>query len=79
VFVGLQQERRALLDRTTDLERRLEAVSGAKLDQSLERIERLLVMAGDEAAASGPVTEALEAMRRLRQDILAPVTPPQQR
>ena len=79
VFVGLQQERRRLLDRTTDLERRLEAVSGAKLDQALERIERLLVMAGDEGAESGPVTEALEAMRKLRQDILAPITPPQQR
>ena len=53
VFVGLQQERRRLLDRTADLERRLEAVSGAKLDQALERIERLIVMAGDDATSGG--------------------------
>ena len=79
VFVGLQQERRRLLDRTTDLERRLEAVSGAKLDQALERIERLLVMAGDEGSNSGPISEALETMRKLRQDILTPIAPPQQR
>jgi len=79
VFVGLQQERRRLIDRTTDLERRLEAVSGAKLDQALERIERLIVMAGDDATAGGPLAEAVEAMRKLRQDMLAPITPPQQR
>jgi len=79
VFVGLQQERRRLLDRTTDLERRLEAVSGAKLDQALERIERLIVMASDDGTSGGPIAEALEAMRKLRQDILAPITPPQQR
>ena len=36
-------------------------------------------MAGDDATAGGPLAEAVEAMRKLRQDMLAPITPPQQR
>src|SRR5881275_3326834 len=48
VFLGLQHERRRLLDRAADLQRRLEAVSGERLDASLTKVERLLVMAGDD-------------------------------
>jgi CheY-like chemotaxis protein len=76
VFVGLQQQRQKLLQRTDDLERRLEAVSGDRLNKSLDRIERLLVMAGDERP-SGPLVEALEVLRKLRDDISSPVTPTQ--
>src|SRR5881227_1593183 len=53
VFIGLQQERERLVRRTQDLERRLESVSGEALDGTLARVERLLVMSGDDAAASG--------------------------
>jgi len=79
VFVGLQQERERLLRRTTDLERRLDAVGGESLDGSLARVERLLVMSGDDATASGPLAEALEALRSLRADLAAPVTTPHPR
>jgi len=79
VFVGLQQERQRLLRRTQDLERRLDAVGGESLDGTLARVERLLVMSGDDAAASGPLAEALEALRSLRADLAAPVTTPHPR
>jgi CheY-like chemotaxis protein len=79
VFVGLQQERQRLLRRTQDLERRLDAVGGESLDGTLARVERLLVMSGDDAAASGPLAEALDALRSLRADLAAPVTTPHPR
>ena len=79
VFVGLQQERERLLRRTTDLERRLDAVGGESLDGTLARVERLLVMSGDDVTASGPLAEALEALRSLRADLAAPVTAPHPR
>ena len=71
VFVGLQQERQRLLDRTTDLERRLDAVSGERLQAALTRVERLMVMAGEESDG-GPLREAVEAVRALREDLAAP-------
>ena len=80
VFLGLQQERRRLTEQARDLQRRLEAVSGEKLDASLGRVERLLVMAGDDRGTSGPLAEALETLRAVRSDLAAPaVTPPSQR
>jgi CheY-like chemotaxis protein len=79
VFVRLQQERRALLDQMDDLERRLEAVQSDQLGQALERVERLLVMAGDDGAGGGPIAEALEELRTLRRHLLNPVLPPQSR
>ena len=78
VFVGMQQERRRLLDRITDLERRLDAVSGERLAQALERVERLLVMSGDEGSPDGPAVEALAELRKLREDLLTPFTTPSQ-
>lgn len=77
VFVGLQQERERLLRRTEDLERRLEAVSGERLAATLARVERLLVMAGDDGGVGGPLAEAIDLMRSLRDDLAAPVTPNQ--
>jgi CheY-like chemotaxis protein len=79
VFVGLQQERQQLLQRSQDLERRLEAVSGEVLDATLARVERLLVMSGDDERATGPLAEAIDALRALRDDLAAPVTTPTQR
>ena len=79
VFVGLQQERQRLLRRTQDLERRLDAVGGESLDAALARVERLLVMSGDDATTSGPLAEALETLRGLRADLAAPVTTPHPR
>ena len=77
VFVGLQQERRRLEEQTLDLQRRLQAVGGEALEQALERVERLLVLAGDDTSSSGPLAEAREAIRNLRADFAAPtaVTP----
>jgi CheY-like chemotaxis protein len=72
VFVGLQQERDRLLQRTRDLERRLEAVGGENLQAALARVERLLVMAGDDGAVGGPLGEAVDALRALRDDLAAP-------
>src|SRR3954452_5156675 len=72
VFVGLQQERQRLLLRTQDLERRLEAVGGENLHAALARVERLLVMAGDEGGPGGPLGEALDALRALRDDLVTP-------
>src|SRR5881398_2594020 len=60
VFVGLQQERQRQLERAHDLERRLEAVGGERLDAALSRVERLLVMSTDDLTTSGPLSEALE-------------------
>jgi CheY-like chemotaxis protein len=71
VFVGLQQERQRLLARTGDLERRLEAVSGERLQAVLARVERLMVMAG-EGSDQGPLREAVDAVRALREDLAAP-------
>src|SRR4051812_25919615 len=79
VFVGLQQERQRLLARLADLERRLETVSGDRLDAELAKVERLLVMAGEEKAGSGLLTEALDVVRGVRADLAAPVTAPSQR
>jgi CheY-like chemotaxis protein len=80
VFLGLQQERQRLLDQANDLQRRLEAVSGERLDASLAKVERLLVMAGDEAGDAGPLAEALETLRNVRSDLASPtVSPPAQR
>ena len=79
VFVGLQQERERLLRRTEDLERRLEAVSGEKLAATLARVERLLVMAGDDGGVGGPLAEATDLLRALRDDLAAPVSAPTQR
>ena len=79
VFVGLQQERERLLRRTEDLERRLEAVGGEKLAATLARVERLLVMAGDDGGVGGPLAEATDLLRTLRDDLAAPVSAPTQR
>jgi hypothetical protein len=38
----------------------------------------LLVMAGDETAASGPFAEAIEELRTLRDNLLAPASAPVQ-
>ena len=76
VFVGLQQERERLLRRTEDLERRLDAVSGEKLSATLARVERLLLMAGDDNGAAGPLPEAVDLLRTLREDLAAPVAAP---
>lgn len=73
VFVGLQQERERLLRRTDDLERRLDAVSGEKLATTLAKVERLLVMAGDDNV-SGPLAEATDLLRALRDDLSAPIS-----
>jgi CheY-like chemotaxis protein len=74
VFVGLQEERRRLLERTRDLERRLDAVRGEHLEAALIRIEKLLLMASGDAPEPGPLTEALEALRSLRADLANPGT-----
>ena len=79
VFVGLQQERERLLRRTEDLERRLDAVSGEKLAATLARVERLLVMAGDDGTVGGPLAEAVDLLRTLRDDLAAPISAPTQR
>jgi CheY-like chemotaxis protein len=79
VFVGLQQERERLLRRTEDLERRLDAVGGEKLAATLARVERLLVMAGDDGSVGGPLAEAIDLLRALREDLAAPVSAPTQR
>jgi len=79
VFVGLQQERQRLLARTEDLERRLESVSGEKLAATLARVERRLVMAGDDNGLGGPQAEAIDLLRALRDDLGAPVAAPVQR
>jgi len=79
VFVGLQQERQRLLNRLADLERRLETVGGEGLDGPLSRIERLLVMSGDEGRTDGPLAEALEVVRSLRETLNAPASTPVQR
>lgn len=73
VFVGLQQDRERLLRRTDDLERRLDAVSGEKLAATLARVERLLVMSGDDGSVGGPLAEAVDLVRALRDDLDAPV------
>jgi CheY-like chemotaxis protein len=79
VFVGLQQQRERLLRRTEDLERRLDAVGGEKLATTLARVERLLVMAGDDGSTGGPLAEATDLLRALRDDLSAPVSAPTQR
>ena len=76
VFVGLQEERRRLLERTRELERRLDAVRGEHLEAALIRIEKLLLMASGDAPEPGPLTEALEALRSLRSDLANPGTGP---
>ena len=79
VFVGLQNERESLLRRTEDLERRLDAVGGEKLASTLARVERLLVMAGDDNGVGGPQAEAVDLLRTLRTDLAAPIGAPPQR
>ena len=61
------------------LERRLESVSGEKLAATLARVERLLVMAGDDNGLGGPQAEAIDLLRALRDDLGAPVAAPVQR
>jgi CheY-like chemotaxis protein len=73
VFLGLQQERRQLLMRAQDLERRLEAVGGENLDAALARVERLLLMAADGSRPEGPLAEALDGLRDVRNDLSGPV------
>jgi CheY-like chemotaxis protein len=79
VFVGLQQERQRLLSRLADFERRLETVGGDGLDGPLSRVERLLLMAGDEGQSEGPLAEALEVVRGMRESLTAPAATPAQR
>jgi CheY-like chemotaxis protein len=79
VFVGLQQQREQLLGRTEDLERRLEAVGGERLAATLARIERLLLMAGDDGSVGGPLAEATDLLRTLRDALAAPISTPTQR
>lgn len=69
VFLRLQQERRRLVERAADLQRRLEAVGGEQLDGALARVERLLLMAGDNSVAGGPLAEALDTVHELRADL----------
>ena len=58
----------------------LEAVSGERLDASLGKVERLLVMAGDDAGGPGPLAEAIETLRAVRTDLASPtIAPPSQR
>jgi len=72
VFLGLQEERRRLIDRTRDLERRLDAVRGGQLDAALSRVQRLLQMSAGDVPQEGPLQEALEALRALRDDLATP-------
>jgi CheY-like chemotaxis protein len=72
VFIGLQEERRRLLERARDLERRLDAVSGSQLEASLQRVQKLLQMAAGDEAERGPLTEALETVRVLSEELATP-------
>ncbi|MGZ4638785.1 MAG: response regulator [Actinomycetes bacterium] len=72
VFVGLQEERRRLVRRAQELQRRLEAVSDDNLDGALARVERLLAMAGNGGSTEGPLAEAMEALREVRAQLGAP-------
>jgi CheY-like chemotaxis protein len=75
VFVGLQHERRQLMQRAQELQRQLEAVSGESLNGALARVERLLRMA-DGGTHDGPLAEALEVLREVRDDLARPTEPP---
>ncbi|HET6908494.1 MAG TPA: response regulator [Mycobacteriales bacterium] len=72
VFIGLQEERRRLLERTRDLERRLDAVRGSQLEAALQRVQKLLQMAGGDETERGPLTEAMETLRVLSEELVAP-------
>lgn len=69
VFVELHRARQRLSARTAELERRLAMLGRDTFDETLGRIERLLVMAGDQANVRGPLDEALEHVRSLRNDL----------
>src|SRR4051812_16883305 len=69
VFVELHRARQRLSARTSELERRLSALGRDRFDETLARVERLLVMAGDQASSAGPVDEALEHVRVLRSEL----------
>jgi CheY-like chemotaxis protein len=71
VFVELHRARQRLSARTAELERRLTALGRDQFDETLGRVERLLVMAGDQAQSSGPLDEALEVVRTLRGELQA--------
>ena len=79
VFVGLQQERRQLVQHARDLQRRLQAVSGESLHGSLGRVERLLLMAGKGDGTDGPLAEALDVLREVRDQLGAPAEIPRPR
>ena len=68
VFVELHRAQQRLFARTAELERRLVSLGRDKFDEALGRVERLLVMAGDDEA-DGPLNEALEEIRTLRKDL----------
>ena len=69
VFLGLQMERQRQVQRAAELERRLEAVGADNLDKALARIERLMLMSGGTEGVSGPLSDALDAVRGLRADV----------
>jgi CheY-like chemotaxis protein len=69
VFVELHRARQRLFARTAELERRLTSLGRDKFDETLGRVERLLVMAGDAAKRDGPLDEALEEIRTLRKEL----------
>jgi len=72
VFIGLQEERRRLLERTRDLERRLDAVRGSQLEAALQRVQKLLQMAGGDETERGPLSEAMETLRVLSEELATP-------
>jgi CheY-like chemotaxis protein len=69
VFVELYRARQRLSARTEELERRLASVGRDKIDETLGRVERLLVMSGDQPDVSGPLAEALDEVRALRNEL----------
>jgi CheY-like chemotaxis protein len=73
VFVRLQQERRELLARAKDLQRRLEAVSCENLDQGLRHLDALMRAAGADQEPQGPLGEAIEVLRGIRDELARPV------
>jgi CheY-like chemotaxis protein len=73
VFVGLQQERRQLLARAKDLQRRLDAVSCHSLEEGLRRVDELLRAACADHASRSPLGEAIEVLCGIRDQLVRPV------